>query len=114
MIGKAEHAGNQKTENRGSSETGPEYPRPEPGEVFLYLPGLKSAPPIGGGCCAMTAEDAVRDELASWPAITVTEMDLHAERVTVRIDPAADDHIADAVEALHDLGLSSINVVRAI
>lgn len=114
MIEKARHTGNQKTENRCSSETGPAHPRPEPGEVFLYLPGLKSAPPIGGGCCAMTAEDAVRDELDSWPAITVTEVDLYAERVTVRIDLAADDQVADAVEALHDLGLSSVNVVRAV
>lgn len=114
MVERAAQIENQNTENQGLTDSRQDHTRPGPGKVFLYLPGLRDAPPVGGGCCAITADDAVRDELDSWPAITVTDLDLHAERVTVKIDPAAGDRIADAVEALHDLGLNPIKVVRHV
>ncbi|ACL42461.1 hypothetical protein [Pseudarthrobacter chlorophenolicus] len=70
----------------------------------LSVPGLDGAAPIGGGCCAIAADDAVREELESWPGITVENIDSAAEIVTVRLQRGESGRLADAVEAVRDLG----------
>jgi copper chaperone CopZ len=76
----------------------------DPATRVLSVPGLACAVPIGGGCCAAAADDAVRDELESWPGVTVERIDPEAETVTVRLDPGRSDRLSDAVDAVRDLG----------
>lgn len=70
----------------------------------LSIPGLHDAAPIGGGCCAVAADDAVREELESWPGIMVEKIDIEAETVTVRLQRDDAGRLADAVDAVRDLG----------
>lgn len=72
--------------------------------AFVVLPGLGSASPIGGGCCAVGVDDAVQDELESWPGITVEKIDAEAETVTVRFDRDRAAGLTDAVDAVRGLG----------
>jgi hypothetical protein len=70
--------------------------------VLLRVTGLEG-PPIGGGCCAISPEDLVLDELDSWPGLLTSGMDPDAG--TVQILVSDEDDLAYALEALHDRGL---------
>lgn len=80
--------------------------------AVISLPGLNSAAPIGGGCCATAPEDAVRAELESWPGITVEAIDPAGETVTVAVDPDLPDLLTAAAEALTDLGFGNPRFTR--
>lgn len=80
--------------------------------VVLSVPGLRQAPVIGGGCCAVAAGDAVRDELVSWPAIVSATVDPQAETATVVLDPDTEDPLTDAVEVVRDLRFPAVEILR--
>lgn len=82
----------------------------EPATQVLSVPGLRDAAPLGGGCCAVAAEDAVLEELESWPGITVEKIDPGAETVTVRLEPDRADRLSDAVDAVRDLGFPQAGI----
>ena len=82
------------------------------GAVVLSVPGLRQAPVLGGGCCAVTAEDAICDELVSWPAIVSATIDPTAQTAMVVLDPEMEDPLADAVEAVRDLGFPAVEILR--
>lgn len=82
------------------------------GAVVLSVPGLLQAPVLGGGCCAVTAEDAICDELVSWPAIVSATIDPQAQTAMVVLDPEMEDPLADAVEAVRDLGFPAVEILR--
>ncbi len=65
------------------------------------VPGL-DGPPLGGGCCALSPEDLVLDELDSWPGLLTLELDPDAGTVLVLVSD--DEDLAHALEALADRG----------
>ena len=79
-----------------------------PATALIILPGLRNAAPVGGGCCAVAADDAVREELESLPGVTVEKIDPGTETVTVRLDPDRADRLSDAVDAVRDLGFRTL------
>jgi hypothetical protein len=79
--------------------------------ALISVPGLRNAAPIGGGCCAKAADDAVREELDSWPALKVVAVELDSETVSVSVEADKADQLIDAIEALRDLGLNTAEVV---
>lgn len=81
------------------------------GAVVLFLPGLRQTPVIGGGCRAVAAEEAIFDELDSWPAIVSVRVDPQTETATVILDPALEDPL-DAAKALRELGLPTVEILR--
>lgn len=91
------------SQNTPTSFAAPAERRGWPTRV-LSIPGLHDAAPIGGGCCAVAADDAVREELESWPGITVEKIDTEAETVTVRLQDDDAERLADAVDSVRDLG----------
>ncbi|WP_062737320.1 cation transporter [Kocuria turfanensis] len=60
----------------------------------------------------MTAEDAIHDELVSWPAIVSATVDPQAQTATVILDPDMEDRLTDAVEVVRDLGFPAVEVLR--
>ncbi len=86
---------------------------PARGQAVISLPGLSDALPLGGGCCAMAADDAVLSELISWPGITSASVDLVAETATVTLNPAIPDQLEYVADALRDLGFTKVNITRA-
>jgi hypothetical protein len=67
----------------------------------LRVAGL-DGPPVGGGCCALSPEDLVLDELDSWPGLLTLELDPDAGTVSVLVRDEED--LAHALEALADRG----------
>lgn len=80
-------------------------PSSEARRVLLKVTGL-DGPPVGGGCCAVTREDMLVDELDSWPGLLVLAVDPDAGEVDVLLQPGSTD-LLHALEALGDLGLSA-------
>ncbi len=69
--------------------------------TLLRVAGL-DGPPLGGGCCALSPEDLVLDELDSWPGLLTLELDPDAGTVLVLVGDEED--LAYALEALADRG----------
>jgi hypothetical protein len=83
-----------------------------PGQAVISLPGLSDALPLGGGCCAMAADDAVLNELISWPGIASASVDSVAETATVTLDPTIPDQLEYVADALRDLGFTKVEITR--
>lgn len=73
--------------------------------VFLLSPELKERPVIASaaGCCAVMADDAIRDELLSLPGVSRVEVDITTGRILVEFDPARVTE-AEIAAALAGLG----------
>ena len=71
--------------------------------VRLLVPGLGD-PPLQSGCCAVTRDDVLLEELDAWPGLLVLEVDPDAATAVVLVTPGSDDLTA-ALEALADRGL---------
>ncbi len=58
--------------------------------VNFLSPELKERPVIASAaaCCAVMADDAIRDELLSLPGVSRVEVDITAGRIRVEFDPA--------------------------
>jgi hypothetical protein len=69
---------------------------------LLHVDGL-GGPPGGGGCCAVSPEDLVLDELDSWPGLLTLHVDPDAGTVLVRAED--EDDLRYAIEALNDRGM---------
>lgn len=80
-----------------------EEPGHEARRVVLKVTGL-DGPPVGGGCCALTRQDMLVDELDSWPGLLVLRVDPDAGHVEVHLQPGS-TNLPHALEALADLGL---------
>jgi hypothetical protein len=77
----------------------------EPRRVVLSVPGL-AAPPAGGGCCAVSRDDVLLEELDSWPGLLALDVDPERETAVVLITPGC-EHLPEALEALADRGLAA-------
>ena len=73
--------------------------------TLLRVAGL-DGPPVGSGCCAVSPEDLVLDELDSWPGLLTLEVDPDAGTVLVLVTQEED--LAHAVEALNDRGFPAV------
>lgn len=77
--------------------------------VTLSVPALRD-PPLTSGCCAVSPDDKLLEELDSWPGLLVLEVDPDAATAVVLVPSGCDD-LPAALEALADRGLSA-SVVR--
>lgn len=70
--------------------------------LVLEVPDLSTGAVIGGGCCVVSGDDAVRRELESWPGVIDVDLDLAAGRanVLVRGDVPADQDLLDGIESM--------------
>lgn len=73
--------------------------------TLLRVAGL-DGPPVGSGCCAISPEDLVLDELDSWPGLLTLQVDPDAGTVLVLVTQEED--LAYAVEALNDRGFEAV------
>jgi hypothetical protein len=71
--------------------------------VTLSVPALHD-PPLLSGCCAVSRDDLLLEELDSWPGLLVLEVDPDAATAVVLV-PAGSEDLAAALEALADRGL---------
>ncbi len=78
----------------------------------MHVPELAEDVVAGSGCCFVSLDYLVREELLGW--FGVEEVDLEARdrvRITVRADRHAE--VEDLVGALLDLGLSDVRLEDA-
>ena len=76
----------------------------DPGQrVTLSVPALRD-PPLSSGCCAVSRDDVLLEELDSWPGLLVLEVDPDAATAVVLVPPGCDD-LPRALDALADRGL---------
>ena len=70
--------------------------------LVLEVPDLSTGAVIGGGCCVVSGDDAVRRELRSWPGVIDVDLDLAAGRATVvvRGDVPEDQDLLDGIESM--------------
>jgi hypothetical protein len=71
--------------------------------VTLSVPALHD-PPLLSGCCAVSRDDLLLEELDSWPGLLVLEVDMDAATAVVLVPPGS-DNLAAALEALADRGM---------
>jgi hypothetical protein len=76
----------------------------KPRRVLLSVPGL-SGPPVGGGCCAVSRDDILLEEIDSWPGLLVLDVDPEKAAAAILVTPGHDEDLSAAVQALHDRGL---------
>jgi hypothetical protein len=62
-------------------------PASGPRQVVLSVPGL-SAPLVGGGCCAVSRDDILLEEIDSWPGLLVLDIDPERGTEVVLVTPA--------------------------
>ncbi len=70
--------------------------------LVLEVPDLSTGAVIGGGCCVVSGDDAVRRELESWPGVIDVDLDLATGRATVvvRGDVPEDQDLLDGIESM--------------
>ncbi len=56
--------------------------------IRLEVPLLIENPVVASGCCAVPAEDVLREEL-SWPGVTVSDIDTTGGRVDLQLSEEA-------------------------
>jgi hypothetical protein len=78
--------------------------------VELEVPALVDPPAVGGGCCFVTLDEVVRNELLGWYG--VEDAEIKGARVRLRV---ADRHppVSDLLDAVRSLGISDVRVVQA-
>lgn len=75
----------------------------DPGQrVTLSVPALHD-PPLRSGCCAVSRDDLLFEELDSWPGLLVQEVDPDAATAVVLVPTGCD--LPRVLEALADHGL---------
>ncbi len=100
------------TEDPGSRERRDEQRRPPTSGLAaaarrVVLAIDLAGPPLGGGCCGgITREDAVIDELDSWPGLLTLDVDVDAGTATVLVQPACPD-LEHALAAIASRGMSA-------
>ncbi len=70
--------------------------------LVLEVTDLSTGAVIGGGCCVVSGDDAVRSELESWRGVIEVEFDVAAGRATVvvRGDVPEDQDLLDGIESV--------------
>lgn len=81
-------------------------PRGGPRQVVLCVPGL-AGPPVGGGCCAVSRDDVLVEEIDSWPGLLVLDVDPKQATAVVLVTDGHDEDLSAALEALGDRGLAA-------
>ncbi len=76
----------------------------KPGRVVLSVPGL-SGPPLGGGCCAVSRDDILLEEIDSWPGLLALDVDPEKATAVLLVTPGHDEDLSAALEALSERGL---------
>jgi hypothetical protein len=74
--------------------------------VVLSVPGL-SGPPVGGGCCAVSRDDILLEEIDSWPGLLVLDVDPELGTAVVLVTAGHDQDLSAALEALGDRGMAA-------
>jgi hypothetical protein len=77
-----------------------------PRQVVLSVPGL-SDPPVAGGCCAVSRDDVLLEEIDSWPGLLVLDVDPEQGTAVVLVTAGHDEDLSAALEALGDDGLAA-------
>jgi hypothetical protein len=75
-----------------------------PRRVVLSVPGL-SGPPVGGGCCAVSRDDILLEEIDSWPGLLALDVDPEKATAVLLVTPGHDEDLSAALEALSERGL---------
>jgi hypothetical protein len=78
-----------------------------PRRVVLSVPGL-AAPPVDGGCCAVSRDDILLEEIDSWPGLLALDVDPENATAAVLVTPGHDEDLSAALEALSERGLPAI------
>jgi hypothetical protein len=76
----------------------------KPRRFLLSVPGL-SGPPVGGGCCAVSRDDVLLEEIDSWPGLLALDVDPEKGTAAVLVTPGHDEDLSAALEALSERGL---------
>jgi hypothetical protein len=77
----------------------------KPRRVVLSVPGLSGGPPAGGGCCAVSRDDILLEEIDSWPGLLALDVDPEKATAAVLVTPGHDEDLSAALEALSERGL---------
>ena len=71
--------------------------------ILMEIPGLADTPYLGSGCCVVAADQAIREELESWPGVTMADVD--AAKGSVWVTLSGDTPTAsDLLETIDSLG----------
>jgi hypothetical protein len=76
----------------------------KPRRVVLSVPGL-SGPPVGGGCCAVSRDDILLEEIDSWPGLLALDVDPEQATAVLLVTPGHAEDLSAALQALQDRGL---------
>ena len=71
--------------------------------LVMDIPDLTADAFFGGGCCVVSAEDAVRRELQSWPGVINVDIDPANGQAIVIVTGDRPD-AADLLEAVESIG----------
>ncbi len=82
--------------------TAPNTPATDIRTIVLDIPGLVEGSFMGSGCCVVSADDAIRGELESWPGVVHVAIDLASAQATVitRGDNPNPNDILGVVESM--------------
>lgn len=70
--------------------------------IRLEVPRLLTEPAVASGCCAVLAEDIIRDELMDVPGVKAVSVEQKTGRVTISFDASRTDPpaIRDALRGI--------------
>ena len=67
----------------------------------LSIPALVDQPFMGSGCCVIAADEAIQQELESWPAVLSADVSSDTGEAIIALSDSADlDPVLEAVESL--------------
>jgi hypothetical protein len=81
-------------------------PADGPRRVVLSVPGL-SGPPVGGGCCPVSRDDILLEEIDSWPGLLALDVDPEQATAVLLVTPGHDEGLSAALDALNERGLAA-------
>ena len=71
--------------------------------LVLHIPDLTANSFMGSGCCVLSAADAIRQELETWPSVASAEGDGNRGVVTVNLI-SLETELAPILEVLESMG----------
>ncbi len=80
--------------------------------LVLHMPDLSAESFMGAGCCVVSADDALRRELQSWPGVVNVDIDPATGRAIVIVTRDRPDP-ADLLEAVESMGFPATLVGKS-
>jgi hypothetical protein len=62
---------------------------------------------VGGGCCPVSRDDILLEEIDSWPGLLALDVDPEKATAAVLVTPGHEKDLSAALEALNDRGLAA-------